>query len=111
LAGISTAKIVWFRQSFTELSMHENYIIVLPVNILTGVMCWLLGPNDTLLCVLIILLSMNLKVAKFNVPTYPVFAGLVKTQNRGLHSHVQTSCIHETGVYFTETMTTVFTNP
>jgi len=42
--GISTAKIVQFHASSTKLRMRENCIIVLPVNILTGVACWLLGP-------------------------------------------------------------------
>jgi len=32
LASISTAKISWFRWSVTELHMHENCIIVFPVN-------------------------------------------------------------------------------
>jgi len=32
LAGISTAKISWFRWSVMELRIHENHIIVLPVN-------------------------------------------------------------------------------
>jgi len=32
LAGISTAKIVWFCKSVTELRVHENHIIFLPVN-------------------------------------------------------------------------------
>jgi len=35
-----------------QLRMHENCIIVLHVNILTGVAHWLLGPHDTLPCVL-----------------------------------------------------------
>ena len=37
----------------TEIQMCENDVFVLPVNILTGVACQLLGPHDTLPCVLI----------------------------------------------------------
>ena len=33
--------------------MCENDVFFLPVNILTGVACRLLGPHDTLSCVLI----------------------------------------------------------
>ena len=36
-----------------KLRIRENYIIILPVDILTGVARQLLGPHDTLLCVLI----------------------------------------------------------
>ena len=32
MEGISTAKTVWFRASSTKLCMHENCVIVLPVN-------------------------------------------------------------------------------
>jgi len=32
LAGIFTTKIIWFRQSITELHKGENCIIVLPIN-------------------------------------------------------------------------------
>jgi len=32
LAGIFTIKIFWFCENFMVLCMHENYIIVLPVN-------------------------------------------------------------------------------
>jgi len=53
LEGISTAKIVWFR---TKLRIRENHIVVLPVNILMGVAYQLLGPHNTLPCVLIIYL-------------------------------------------------------
>ena len=52
--GISTVKIVRFRTSITKLHIRENCIVVLPVNILTGVMHRLLGPHDTLPCVLIL---------------------------------------------------------
>ena len=51
--GISTAKIVRFRKSTTKVHIRENRIIVLPINILTGVAHRLLGPHDTLPCVLI----------------------------------------------------------
>ena len=47
------AKIVLFHQGITELRRCENCIFVLPVNILTGVARRLLGPHDTLSCVLI----------------------------------------------------------
>ena len=55
LEGMSTAKIVLFHQGSTELERCENCIFFLPVNILTGVTRWLLGPHDTLPCVLIYL--------------------------------------------------------
>ena len=48
-----TAKIVLFHQGSTELRRCENYVFFLPVNILTGVTRRLLGPHDTLPCVLI----------------------------------------------------------
>jgi len=51
--GISPAKCVWFHTSSTKLCIHENCIIVLPVIILMGVGCQLLGPHDILPCVLI----------------------------------------------------------
>ena len=53
MEGISTAKIVWFRKSSMNLLMRENCVVVLPFNILTGMAHWLLGPHDTLPCVLI----------------------------------------------------------
>ena len=53
LEGISTAKIVLFYQGSTELRRCENCIFVLPANILTGVAHRLVGPHDTLQCVLI----------------------------------------------------------
>ena len=53
LGGMSTAKIVLFHQGSTELWRCENCIFFLPVNILTGVTRRLLGPHDTLPCVLI----------------------------------------------------------
>jgi len=59
--GISTAKIAWFRISSMKLCIHENCIIVLPVNILTSVVrrflgrtkhyrvsWWLLNPRVTI---------------------------------------------------------------
>ena len=57
--GISTAKIVQFRKSTTKVHIRENRIIVLPVNILTGVVHRLLGPYDTLPCVLMDELKRN----------------------------------------------------
>ena len=51
---VSTAKIVLFHQGSTELRRCENCVFFLPVNILTGVTRRLLGPHDTLPCVLII---------------------------------------------------------
>ena len=53
LEGMSTAKIVLFHQGSTELRRCENCVFFLPVNILTGVVRRLLGPHDTLPCVLI----------------------------------------------------------
>ena len=42
-----------FDQGSIELWRCENYVFTLPVNILTGVACRLLGPHNTLPCVLI----------------------------------------------------------
>ena len=53
LEGMSTAKIVLFHQGSTELRRCEICVFFLPVNILTGVTRQLLGPHDTLPCVLI----------------------------------------------------------
>jgi len=53
VAGICTAKIVWFCTSSVKLRICKNCIIVLPVNILAGVARWLLRPHNTLPCVLI----------------------------------------------------------
>ena len=53
LEEVSTAKIVLFHQGSTELRRCENCVFVLPVNILMGVARGLLGPHDTLPCVLI----------------------------------------------------------
>ena len=53
LEEMSTAKIVLFHQGSTELRRCENCVFFLPVNILTGVTRRLLGPHDTLPCVLI----------------------------------------------------------
>ena len=50
--GVSTAKLVLFHQGSTELRRCENCVFFLPVNILTGVTRRLLGPHDTLPCVL-----------------------------------------------------------
>ena len=46
-------EIVLFHQGSTELRRCENRVFFLPVNILTGVTRRLLGPHDTLPCVLI----------------------------------------------------------
>ena len=59
LEGVSTAKIVLFHQGSTELRRCENCVFFLPVNILTGVTRRLLGPHDTLPCVLITCLSFS----------------------------------------------------
>ena len=53
MEGVSTAKIVLFHQGSTELRRCENCVFFLPVDILTGVTRQLLGPHDTLPCVLI----------------------------------------------------------
>ena len=53
MEGVFTATIVLFHQDITELRMCENCVFFLPVNILTGVTRRLLGPHDTLPCVLI----------------------------------------------------------
>ena len=50
---MSTTKIVLFHHGSTELRWCENCVFFLPVNILTGVARRLLGPHDTLPCVLI----------------------------------------------------------
>ena len=49
-----TAKFVLFHQGITELRGCENCVFFLPVNILTGVARRLLGPHDTLPCVLML---------------------------------------------------------
>ena len=46
--GISTAKIIQSHAGSVKLHMCKNFIIVLPVNVLTGVARWLLGPHGTL---------------------------------------------------------------
>ena len=53
MESMSTAKIVLFQGS-TELRRCENCVFFLPVNILTGVTRRLLGPHDTLPCVLML---------------------------------------------------------
>ena len=58
---MSTAKIVLFHQGSTELRRCENCVFFLPVNTLTGVARWLLGPHDTLLCVLIYILGVRIQ--------------------------------------------------
>ena len=57
MEGVCTAKIVLFHQGSTELRRCEKCVFFLPVNILTGVAHQLLGPHDTLPCVLIIVAS------------------------------------------------------
>ena len=47
-------------QGITELRRCKNCVFVLPVNILTGVACQLLGSHDTLLCVLIYIVESQL---------------------------------------------------
>ena len=59
LKGVPTAKIVLFRQGSTELRRCENCVFFFPVNTLTGVARRLLGPHDTLPCVLIELFLIN----------------------------------------------------
>ena len=54
MEGVYTAKIVLFHQGSTELRRCENCVFFLPVNILMGATHRLLGPHDTLPCVLII---------------------------------------------------------
>ena len=70
MEGISTAKTVRFGKSTTKVHIRENRIIVLPVNILTGVAHRLLGPHDTLPCVLINPLCLNLIVMLRKMLTY-----------------------------------------
>ena len=60
MEGVRTAKIVLFHQGSTELQRCENCVFFLPVNILTGVTRQLLGPHDTLPCVLIYIFFQNL---------------------------------------------------
>ena len=52
VGGHVHSKIVLFHQGSTELRRCENCVFFLPVNILTGVTRRLLGPHDTLPCVL-----------------------------------------------------------
>ena len=51
--SVHRKKIVLFHQGSTELRRCENCVFFLPVNILKGVAHRLLGPHDTLPCVLI----------------------------------------------------------
>ena len=51
--------------------MCENDVFVLPVNILTGVARRLLGPHDTLPCVLIDLKNGIRKIACISFARYP----------------------------------------
>ena len=53
MEGVFTAKMVLFHQGSTELRRFENCVFFIPVNILRGVAHRLLGPHDTLPCVLI----------------------------------------------------------
>ena len=53
VGGMSIAKIVVFHQGSTELRRCENYVFLLPVNILTRVAHRILGLHDTLPCILI----------------------------------------------------------
>jgi len=46
---ISTAKIIRFSTGSTKLHILKICVFVLPVNILTGVECQLLGPHDNIL--------------------------------------------------------------
>ena len=64
VGGNVHSKIVLFHQGSTELRRCENCVFFLPVNILTGVTRRLLGPHDTLPCVLIsnCMLSIQQKV-------------------------------------------------
>ena len=41
--ALATAKIILFHKGSTELQRCENRVFFLPINILTGVVCWLLG--------------------------------------------------------------------
>ena len=52
MEGVSTEKVVLFHPGSTEIRRCENCVFFLPVNILTGVTRRLLGPHDTLPCVL-----------------------------------------------------------
>ena len=70
MEGVSTAKIVLFHQGSTELRRCENCVFFLPVNILTGVTRRLLGPHDTLPCVLIYELNdLMFLIKSLNTPT------------------------------------------
>ena len=53
LAGNCVANLVPIGYVITEIQRCENDVFVFRVNILTGVARRLLGPHDTLLCVLI----------------------------------------------------------
>ena len=67
MGGMSTAKIVLFHQGSTELRRCENCVFFLPVNILTGVTRRLLGPHDTLPCVLISTGHVSFKSKEFTI--------------------------------------------
>ena len=60
-------KIVLFHQGSTELRRCENCVFFLPVNILTGVTRRLLGPHDTLPCVLITIEKLFRMETQYNV--------------------------------------------
>ena len=76
---MSTAKLVLFHQGSTELRRCKNCVFFLPVNILTGVTCRLLGPHDILPCVLIkvdIVPELVTNVNGYFTGTSPSFVGL-----------------------------------
>ena len=53
LVGNSVANVVLIGEGITEIERCENDVFFLPVNNTHGVACRLLGPRDTLPCVLI----------------------------------------------------------
>ena len=105
--GVSTAKIVLFHQGSTELRRCENCIFFLPVNILTGVTRRLLGPHDTLPCVLIYFCmrsAINTKKCIFKIFKIRLECLLVDNYNakmvcfkKGPWSYI---CMHENCVFF-----------
>ena len=82
LMGVSKAKIVLFHKGSTELQRCENCIFVLLVNIITGVTRRLLGPHDTLPCVLISLLT---TVDSLQLMIYHLTIPLASSSDREVH--------------------------
>ena len=77
--GSVHSKIVLFHQGSTELRRCENCVFFLPVNILTGVARRLLGPHDTLPCVLIKHGENNCHVFVMALPFVELYSGRISS--------------------------------